>query len=277
MTYKDKGSYESSPPCTIAGHEWVMSRIRMSHVTHTNASCCTYEWVVWWLRRRIYSGQVRNYYPCVCTCRVYARHDSIISATWQSYAWHTRSYAWHDSFICATWLIHRRDMTHSCPVHKGVSIAIRFATTIAVFARVRVVCMRNMTRWYAWHDPLICATRPTHMRDILNHMCDMTQSHAWHGYAWHDSVICATLPPHMRDILNHMRDMTHSYACILNHMRDMTQSSHAWHDSFLYVAWLIHVQCTNVYLERSSPQLLSLCLHLLFVCITRLIHMCDMT
>ena len=43
MTYKDKGSYESSPPCIAA-----LSRVPewMSHVTHMNESCHTYERVM---------------------------------------------------------------------------------------------------------------------------------------------------------------------------------------------------------------------------------------
>jgi len=50
MTYKDKGSYESSPPCMCyeSGHtiEWVTLHVWMSHVTLMNESCHTYEWVM---------------------------------------------------------------------------------------------------------------------------------------------------------------------------------------------------------------------------------------
>jgi len=38
MTYKDKGSYESSPPCTP--HVWIR-HIWKSHVTHVHESCLT--------------------------------------------------------------------------------------------------------------------------------------------------------------------------------------------------------------------------------------------
>jgi len=38
MTYQDKGSYESSPPCISQTLEWVMSHIWMSRVTYVNES-----------------------------------------------------------------------------------------------------------------------------------------------------------------------------------------------------------------------------------------------
>ena len=69
MTYTDKGSYESSPPCILCSwhwlsiclrEEWVMSHVWMSHVSYTNASCLSmnescqlYEWVMSHVRRTI--------------------------------------------------------------------------------------------------------------------------------------------------------------------------------------------------------------------------------
>ena len=51
MTYEDMASYDSTPPWIYSGYmlmlqTWVMSRMRMSHATHTNGSCQTYEWVM---------------------------------------------------------------------------------------------------------------------------------------------------------------------------------------------------------------------------------------
>jgi len=76
--YQKKSSFKSYESCHA--YEWVMSRTRMSHVTHTNESCLvdmyescpTYEWVMSrrWMRR-------------------------------------------HDSYIWGTWLIRMRDMSHS--------------------------------------------------------------------------------------------------------------------------------------------------------------------
>ena len=46
MTYKDKGSYESSPPYNASFHtyECGISLIWMSHVIHMNEPCLIYEW-----------------------------------------------------------------------------------------------------------------------------------------------------------------------------------------------------------------------------------------
>jgi len=96
MTYKDKGSYESSPPCTCGvtdTYEWVvwhiqirvMSHIWMRNLTHTLQPCHTYEWVRSRMRvshvlrievlhikaSHIWARSARWYLQCVC-------HDSII-------------------------------------------------------------------------------------------------------------------------------------------------------------------------------------------------------
>ena len=50
----------------------------------------------------------------------------------------------------------------------------------------RLVGMCDMTRWYVWHDSLICMTWRTDVFDMTNlwliEICDMT-----HGYVWHHS------------------------------------------------------------------------------------------
>ena len=78
---------------------------------------------------------------------------------------------------------HVAHMNESCDDYEGVSIAVKSATTIPVFAPV--VCMRDMTQSYPRHD--------SHMRDILDHMRDMTLS-----FARHDSFIDVTWPIHVQ-------------------------------------------------------------------------------
>ena len=60
-------------------------------------------------------------------------------------------------------------------------------------------------------------------------------------------------------VMSYTRDMTNLYAD--------TTHSYAWHDSFMCVTWLIHM-CDVI------P---SYVWHDLFICVTWLIHMCDMT
>jgi len=98
-------------------------------------------------------------------------------------------------------------------------------------------------------------------------MCDMTHLHVWRdSFTW----------------LVHMCDMTHLHeqpvgesvgavwwhdSCGTCHTRclvcDMTHS-HVWHDSFMCVTWLIHM-CDMTHLHDT------------FTCVTWLIHVCDMT
>jgi len=98
ITYIDKASYGSSPPCTSVMHLVAMSFDTLSIMTRS--------FVRLWLNHITHS---------------HSRHDSCIWATWLIHVcdkthWY---YAWdapgsdvlchalrHDSFICAMWLIH---------------------------------------------------------------------------------------------------------------------------------------------------------------------------
>ena len=143
-----------------------------------------------------------------------------------------------------TWLIHMCDITHAYVWHDSF------------------IC--DMTHSYVWHDSFIC---------------DMTDS-----YVWHDWIIRVTW-------LIYMRDMTHVYA---------------W-NSFICVTWLIHTcdmthftiklchlhrclretQKTILIVTQTHESIhfkLEPYIHMThfyawnsFICVTWLIHMCDMT
>jgi len=97
---------------------WVFSHIWMSHATHINQSCHTYEWVM----PHVKIGRVTH---MNASCHTY---ESVVSHIWMSHATHmnqschtyecvihmcamTHSYAWH------VWLIRTCDMTYAyvCP------------------------------------------------------------------------------------------------------------------------------------------------------------------
>ena len=106
--------------------------------------------------------------------------------------------------------------------------------------------MCDMNDSYVWHDSFICST-------WLIHMCDMT-----HSYVWHDSFIWMTSLSHMYDMppsyvwhdqCRHvvwicMFGVPHSHVWHNSFMR-------VWHDSFIYVTWLIHDSFTRVTWRRT--------------------------
>jgi len=157
MTYKDKGSYESSPLCSA------MPILYPSYL---------------WL-------EPYDIHVCDTThSRVW--NDLFIRVTWLIHMCDmTDAYVWHDSFTCVTWLIHMCDMTHSYVWH-GSFICVKWLT---------IMC--DMTHSYVWHDSLIRATWLTHMCDVnymcdmifvrvtrLIQFCDIT-----HSCVWPDSFI----------------------------------------------------------------------------------------
>jgi len=171
----------------------------------------------------------------------------------------THSYVWHDSFICVTWLIHMCDMTHS----------------------------------YVWQASFICGTWPICL-------CDVTFSYVWkwlirwcdrtHSYVGHGAFIEEMWLIHMHDMACSMcvaclsRLHVCVYMCVYVFMCDMTDSyvrhdsitaayrgawlSHlSWHDSSTCVTRLIHMwDMTCSYVFHDSV-----------IYMTWLIHMCDMT
>jgi len=220
---------------------------------------------------------------------------------------------WHMThpYMCETWLIHtcvKHDssihvwhMTH--PYMCGASVCGSPWSISPDMTHDSFICVR--------HDSFMCVTWLTvHVRHIgmwqsfinfawydswLIHMCDMTHSYVWHDssiHAWHigmwQSFIC-------------FADMTHdSFVC-------------AWHDWFICVKRLIHVcAMTNlaqvealgvhnsgmphpyVWFDSASMcviRLIYLSTHVWhytivthsrvwhdsYMCMTRLIRMCDMT
>ena len=114
----------------IRNDEWVMSHMTesclmshmwISHVTHMNESCLTYEWVM--------SQLWMSHVSCMNeSCLTY---EWVMSHIWMSHVSHDwvmshmtclmLSYVTHDPFMCVTWLIHICDMTHSYVRHDSVS------------------------------------------------------------------------------------------------------------------------------------------------------------
>jgi len=148
----------------------------------------------------------------------------------QVYVWHAFI---HDTFIRVTWRIHTWhihmcDMTHSYRTHSYV------------------------THSYVRHDAFICVTWRIHM-------CDMT-----HSYVWHDSFIYKhdsfrrpvwirrSLLQNIVSFIGLFRksSVQDLFMCLAS---CMNSHSYMWHDSFIYVTWLIHIcNMTHSYMWHDS-------------------------
>jgi len=113
MTYKDKGSYESSPPC----------------IWHTTYS---YAWLIHiWYTTHSYVAYGVEDVPMRAVRPKDAWHDSFIRDTWLN------SHARHDIFLCETWHICMRDMTHLYARHGSFTPASHNAFQLAPFCLLK--------------------------------------------------------------------------------------------------------------------------------------------
>jgi len=81
-------------------HDWIMSHIRWSHVTHRKESCTTYDWVT----SHIWLSRIT---PMTESCHTY---DWVTSHLWWS----------HATYMSQVWLRHVTHMTESCYTYKWV-------------------------------------------------------------------------------------------------------------------------------------------------------------
>jgi len=191
MIYKDKGSYESSPPCMCdetysciqyeaswiafswflnschtyepvthmheSRHtrEWVMSHIWMRHVAHMNETQHTYEWGTLHIWMRICSAfLIHSSGSWMCMCDMLLYMCAMMLYICDLLIYRKR---WHDSG-CVTWLIHVCYTTYSY-VWRDVCICVTWLIRIG-----------NVTYSYVWRVSCICVI-------LLFHFCVVTCSY----------------------------------------------------------------------------------------------------
>jgi len=186
----------------------------------------------------------------------------------------------HDSSICVTWLIHTYEITHSYVWHDSFMYVY--------------MCDKNLTQscLQHWHYVMIPShCRQQQWRSARN---DMT-----HSYVWHDSFVCVTWLIHVYiratwTWLNHTCAIDTTSWCPrvaasssgvlpkLIHTSGMTHS-YVWHDSFTYM-YIRHesdfVICATLTIYHDAlalPPVAVAFYHKSFICVTWIIHMCEIS
>jgi len=267
----------------------------------------------------------------LCITGMVLRHDSFIRATWLIHMCDvTHFYVRQDLFAHAircslshamryslsVWQVWCRDMTHSylwcASLLCGTWLNHICKTKQYSLSAWQVRC-RDMTHSYVQHGPSTCTCVTW-----LIHMCNgtriraVTHSHVWHirhrcgvwqeivYFVQHDSFTCASWHKDTCETWHRSFAGQEASVCIvlwhdsfisvawLIHMCGMTHS-YVWHDSFICVAWLIHMcGMTHSYVCHDSfirvAWLIHMCAmadirvrHNTFICVPWLIHMCAMT
>ena len=180
---------------------------------------------------------------CAMICS-YVCHDSFMYVSWLLHMCDmTHSYVCYVSFICVTRLIHMCVMTHSHDSFICVLWLIYMCgecihshinwSWVFVCLRHSYISRKNSCHTYEW---VVSHIRMCHfIRDETHsyvqhywfNMIDMTDS-----CVCHDSFICLTSVSTRTSIVIKFAWGIHT--CCMTH-------SHAWHDSFTWVARLIHV------------------------------------
>ena len=150
-------------------YERVTPHIWMSHVTHMNESCHTYEWVMShiWMSRVTHMNESCHTYECVMA-HIWMTHSKHMNGSCHAYecvvcAGIPKNQCTHDTYDWVvspyTWMSHVTHMNESCHTYEWV--------TPHTWTGVHVC---DMTHSCVWSESFIYVTWRIHM-------CDMTHSH----------------------------------------------------------------------------------------------------
>jgi len=326
-----------------------MSHVRMSHVTHINESCHTYEWVmshIWRIRDThmkescyMYEGVTtyHNMYEgvtnsCHVTCmketrthvmlHVWRSHDMsqhvvtprsvlqcvVVSCRWvrdiSMWAIRLRSHdmsqhvtpinpschmcdmltcVTHMNELCRTygwvyWLLHTCHTYKSGMSHDGlIRVCVMpyidlYIRKRALYIRKRALYIRKIAlyihqRALYMSSKTIWAIRLIRMcNSVLQYVavcCGELQMSSWHSYERYDSFVCVTV------CCSVLQCVVVSCRWVRDiHMSDTTHS-YVWHASFVCMTWLLHRCDVTIHMYDMTH---SYVWHDSFICVTWLIH-----
>jgi len=202
MTYTDKASYGSLPPCNIV-----------------HGDSCTNKRVIW-------KPDFRDPFICV-TWLIHTWRDSFICVTRENHIIMTYAsvtwliHLWHDSFICdmthsnVTWLIHMWHDAFIRVIYTWHERNIRVISSSTATHLWHDLFIRDMSHSYVtllmhtWHDSFIHVTWKKHTRHTIIHInLHVTWLiHTWHGSFVRDMTHTCTFDWCMNDSFMHVRNI----------------------------------------------------------------------
>ena len=210
--------------------EWVMSRIRMSHVTHKNKSCHAYEWVMSPICMTIQEPYLSFLGLWVS---VVTDYHWVVSHVWMLI--HELPYAWRSkepymSFL-GLWVSHVTNIIESRHTYEwGMSrVWMLIHELLHVFlGTVSESChrpsMRHVTRMHVDPRTLICPSGKF----------QWVMSHTWMRYVTHTNESCHTY----ERIVTHIWKRTLSTLYVL--LGTVKESCHT-HEWVISHAWMSHI------------------------------------
>jgi len=254
---------------SFAAQKWgCMSNIQMRHVTHTQKTWHTHEWVMLHIWRSHVSHKKEWHRTGARSrhafCERFHRYSSVAQGRCSSSSWNWgfaiyfgRSLTWqrntsaNDDTQSGRWMSHVTHVSESCGTNEWVMSLIWVS---------HVTHMSESWHTYEWvmSHPWVCHV--THVSESC-HASGWVMSQMWESHVTHESESCHTC----EWVISHtwMGHVSHTdESC-----RTYAWRVRVWHDPFTCETWLIHMYIIYVYIISISILLYTQD-HNMRVCIT---------
>jgi len=209
--------------CHVYGchtHERVKLLTQMSHVTHMNESCHTYEWAVshtWTAHSWVSFTHMNGSCHTVSVTNYRARYDG--SCLYVTSTNHHMGSIWWFVLIC-----HEHEPSYRALTVSALSSSIWWLVLVT-YERFTSNIWKDHFHRYEWVMSHIWMSQVPHMNPIrtseLSHTYEWVMSHSSWSAWYAGSCSC------------HMSDSRHTYECIMSHIwmyhvTHMNESCHTW-------------------------------------------------